>query len=264
MSDLFNAKRFALLLRKTIAEKPMQTIGVAALLLVLSVILYAIVKKMAGFDAAQKITFFFGLAIGTPFLASFVFGYFNRNAIGCSYLTLPVSYVEKWLSGILIAGIFYPVIFLLVYHLTDVVFVSVYHSSLDPNSVFYKQQYERVYTFDLNNIVAWRIYGFFLFYTGAMFVGGLYFNKTAFIKTAIVVTVLFLLIMGMNWVMATLLFQHVQDAAPYNRVSLSIGKETGTLALPTRWQHIFYYGLAFVLPIGLWFLPLIRFREKEF
>src|ERR1700759_4563749 len=108
MNDIFNIKRFALLFKKTIAERPVQNVGVTGLLLVLSFILYVVAKKLAGFGPAQNLTFIWGLAGGGFFLASFVFGYFGTNASGSSYLTLPVSFLEKWLCSILIAGIFYP------------------------------------------------------------------------------------------------------------------------------------------------------------
>ena len=66
-----------------------------------------------------------------------------------------------------------PAIFLLFYHLLDIGFVAAYHNSLDPNSLFYKQQYESVYTFDLNGRIAWKVYAMFLLLTGAMLTGAL-------------------------------------------------------------------------------------------
>jgi hypothetical protein len=100
MSNTFSTQRFALLFKKTIVERPVQTIGVTVLLLVLSLILYVATKELADFDAAQNLTFIWGFAGGSFFLASFAFGYFSTNASGTSYLTLPVSYFEKWLRHI--------------------------------------------------------------------------------------------------------------------------------------------------------------------
>ncbi|MBO9619620.1 MAG: hypothetical protein J7539_11345 [Niabella sp.] len=264
MSDLFNAKRFALFFRKTIAERPILTVGVMALLLILSILLYTIIKKIAGFGPAQNITMIWGLAGGSFLLTSFVFGYFGTNANGCSYLTLPVSFLEKWLCAIIIVLIIYPVLFLLCFHITDSLFVAAYHNSLDPASPFYKQFYESVYTLDLTGFFAWKVYSLFLTLTGCMLVGGLYFNKAALIKTSIAITLLTLAIIGINWLMAFSIFRNVVDAAPYNHVVLSIGRETGTLILPTQAGNIFSTGLKYVIPGFLWLLPLIRLREKEF
>ena len=264
MNNTFNTNRFGLLFKKTIAERPIQTIGVTVLLLFLSFILYVVAKKLSGFGAAQNLTFIWGLPGGGFFLASFVFGYFNNNASGASYLTLPASYFEKWLCSILITGVLYPLIFLIFYHLIDLAFVSAYHNSLDPTSVFYKQQYERVYTFDLNGIVAWKVYSLFLMLTGSMLTGALYFNKIPFIKTGITVCIVLFVIVGLNWIIATVLFRNVNDAAPYDHVTLAMGKEQGTLILPSGIENFFHYSMAFVIPAILWILPLSRLREKEF
>lgn len=135
---------------------------------------------------------------------------------------------------------------------------------MDPASLFYKQQYERIYTLDLNGYYAWKVYSMFLMATGFMLTGGLYFNKAALIKTSVAITLLVLTVIGVNWLMAFSIFRNVVDAAPYNHVVLSIGKETGTLILPTRAGNIVSMGLKYVIPGILWLLPLIRLREKEF
>ena len=264
MNNTFSPKRFSLLFKKTIAERPMQNIGVIALLLILSLILYVAAKELVGFNPAQNLTFIWGLAGGSFFLASFTFGYFSSNASGTSYLTLPASFFEKWLCGILIAGVLYPVVFLLFYHLIDVIFVTAYHNSLDPTSLFYKQQYESIFTFDLSGIVAWKVYSIFLLLTGAMLTGGLYFNKTAFIKTGITVCLVFIILYGLNWVIATMLFGTINDAGIYDHVTIAVGKEEGTLLLPSNIESFFHYGTLYFVPAVLWLLPLSRLKEKEF
>src|SRR6476659_4671666 len=131
MNNIFNVKRFSLLLKKTLLERPVQTFGVTALLLTLVFMLYTIAKSLAGFSAAQNLSFIWGLPGGGFFLASLVFGYFHSNAIGSSYLTLPASRFEKWLCGVLIVSILYPLIFLVFYRIIDSSFVALYHNSLD-------------------------------------------------------------------------------------------------------------------------------------
>ncbi len=264
MNNTFNLKRFSLLFKKTILERPVQTIGVAGLLLVLSLILYVVAKKLAGFNAAQNLTFIWGLSGGSFFLASFVFGYFNTNAGGSSYLTLPASCLEKWLCGVLIAGIIYPFIFLLFYHLADLSFVAAYHNSLDPAYPYYKEQYEAVYPFGLNSIIAWKVYTMSFFLSGTMFIGALYFNKAAFIKTGIAVCVLSVGVFGLNWLFAKMLFGSINDAFPFDHVAIAVGKEEGSIILPSHIQNIFYYSIWCVLPALLWMLSLTRLREKEF
>lgn len=264
MNNTFSIKRFGLLFKKTIAERPMQTIGVTVLLLILSFILYAAAKAIAGFNAAQNLTFIWGLTGGSFLLAFFVFGYFSSNASGTSYLTLPASSFEKWLCGIIIAGVFYPVIFLIFYYLTDLAFVTAYHNSLDPSSLFYKQQYESVYLFNLNGIIAWKVYTIFFFLTGAMLTGALYFNKAAFIKTGITICLVLLVGYGLNWFMAKALFGDINDAWPFLHVVLAVGSQEGTIQLPSAIDNFFHYSMSYVIPAIFWVLPLIHLREKEF
>ena len=197
MNNTFNIRRFWFLFKKTIAERTVQTIGVIALLLVLSLILYVAAKELVGFRAAQSLTLIWGFAGGGFFLSSFVFGYFSNNASGCSYFTLPASYLEKWLCGILIC-ILFTVVFLVFYHLMDVAFVAAYRHGLDKTSLFYKQRYESVDTFDLNGGISWKVYSLYLILAGAMLTGAFYFNKAAFIKTAISLCIVFLLLFGLN------------------------------------------------------------------
>ncbi|MDP4284464.1 MAG: hypothetical protein Q8891_08580 [Bacteroidota bacterium] len=264
MNNTFDAKRFGRLLKKTLLERPMQTLGLTGLLLALSLILYSVIKAFGGFNPAQNITFIWGLAGGGCFLASFVFGYFSSNAMGSSFLTLPASNFEKWLCGVLIAGVFYPVIFLLFFRLVDSSFVAIYHHGLDSATPFYKQLYESVYIFDLNGFVAWKVYPMYGFLAGSMLVGALYFNKVAFIKTAIVFSMLFMVVIGINWIMATLLFGHVNNAGPFNSVTIPAGKEEGTIELPSGFVGIINNSVWYVLPPILWLLAFTRLREKEF
>jgi len=264
MSDTFNLKRFVLLMKKTVMERPTQTIGAIVLLLVLSFALYAIAKRLAGFGAAQNLSFIWGLAGGGFFLASLIFGYFSSNASGSSYLTLPASFFEKWLCGILIAGIFYPLLFVILFHCIDLLFVSAYHHSLDPNSLFYKQQYESVYTFDLNGTIAWKVYFIFSFVTGAMLTGALYFNKIAIIKTAIAICVFIGVLFGINWLVGMLVFGPIKEFGLYDHVTIEIGKAEGVILLPASAENFIRSCIAYCLPTVLWLLPLLRLREKEF
>ena len=264
MNNTFNTKRFGRLIKKTLLERPMQTLGLIGLLLVLSLILYSIIKTFGGFNPAQNITFIWGLSGGGFFLASFVFGYFSSNAMGSTFLTLPASNFEKWLCGVLIAGVFYPVIFLLFFRLVDSSFVGIYHHGLDPTGPFYKQMYASVYILDFDGFLAWKVYPMYAFLTGSMLVGSLYFNKVAFIKTAIGISILILGMIGINWLMAKMLFGHINNAALFNSVTIPAGKEEGSVELPPGIVDIFNDIIWFVLPPILWLLAFTRLREKEF
>src|SRR5438128_8156580 len=107
MNDIFSARRFGFLFKKTLLERPVQLLGLCVLSLAISFLLYAIVKGMFGFEEGQNVSFIVGLIGCGAFLASFVFNYFSSNASGSSYLTLPASSLEKWLCGVLIASVIF-------------------------------------------------------------------------------------------------------------------------------------------------------------
>jgi hypothetical protein len=264
MNNTFSLRRFGLLLKKTLLERPMQMFGFTGLLLVLSLILYMASKSLIGINAAQNLTFIWGLSGGGCFLASFVFGYFSSNAIGSSYLTLPASHLEKWLCGILIVGVFYPLAFMGFYRLMDGFFVDLFHRSLDPAGPYYKQQYESVYIFPFDGIVAWKVYPMFWFLSGVMLIGSLYFNKVSFIKAGIVLCIVCVGSFALNWFIAKLLFGNINDAGPFTRVVIPVGKEEGSIELPEAAAKFINHALWYFFPAMLWIISFIRLREKEF
>jgi hypothetical protein len=264
MNNTFNAKRFGLLFKKILLERPMQMFGFTGLILAIVLILYAVVKSFGGFGSAQNISFIWGLAGGGCFLASFIFAYFSSAASGSSYLTLPASHFEKWLCGILIAGILYPLIFMLFYRAMDASFVTLYHNSLDPGSPFYKQQYESVYLFPFDGTVAEKVYPVFLFLSGAMLLGSLYFNKVSFIKVAITICVLFIGGFALNWFLGMLFLGNITDAVQFHHVTIPVKKGEGSVESPKAAATIYFYSILYVIPLLLWATAYIRLREKEF
>ena len=98
MNDVFNLKRFGLLLKKTILERPVQLMGITGLILTATAVIYALCLYYMSFQPAQNMAYIWGLGGGGCFLSSVVFGYFNTIAQGSAYLTLPASAFEKWLS----------------------------------------------------------------------------------------------------------------------------------------------------------------------
>ncbi len=268
MNNTFQARRFAWLLRKTLLERKVQTVGLTALVLGISVILYTVCKTLVGFGPAQNLTFIWGLAGGGCFMASFVFGYFGSNSSGISYLTLPASVFEKWLVGVLIGVILYPLIFLLFFRVMDSAFIAIYHNSLDPASPTYKTDYASVYNLPLNGRLAMKVYNLFLIFTSVSFLGSLYFNKVSFVKVALVFCTFCFFMFTLNWMIAKMFFGDIASAFPFAGVSISIGKsmnpEEGVIELPGLVFQITGIFTNYIVPVCLFALVYLRLREKEF
>jgi hypothetical protein len=264
MNNTFSTKRCWLLFRKTLLERPVQLFGFTALILAIVLIIYVVCKSQIAFAPAQNISFLWGLAGGGCFLSSFIFSYFSSSANGSSFLTLPASAFEKWLCGVLIAGVLYPLIFLVFFRLMDTAFVTMFHNSLDPASPFYKRTYESVYVLPFDGTFAWKVYPMFIFFSGAMLLGSLYFNKVCFIKVALVICIVCIGGFGLNWLFAKLFFGTINDAVPFRYVTLPVGNEEGSVELPKSLSNFYYYSISYVIPVILWLITYQRLREKEF
>lgn len=264
MNDIFSGKRFWLLFKKTLLEKQVQLMGLIGLTMLLSLLMYAVLKTAAGMGEAQDFSFVFGLVGGGSFLASFVFNYFYSNASGSSYLTLPASHLEKWLCGVIITGIIFTTLFLLFYRVIDFAFVRAFHNSLNPNDPDYKDTYASVENFPLNGFVAGKSYIMFLNFTGIMLLGSLYFNKSSFIKIALIVSFLYIGGYFLNQVIAKGIFSEVDKALPYYCVFIAVGKDFGKVQLPASASNAVDIGLIYVLPAIFWLTTYVRLREKEF
>lgn len=242
----------------------MQMFGFTGLIFLFILIVYYIFKTFVNFQAAQGASFMWGLVGGDFVLASFMFNYFSSTASGSSYLTLPVSNFEKWLCAVLIAGVLYPLIFMLFFRLMDAGFVAAYHNSLDPNGPFYKERYDAVYLLSFNDRIPRIVYPMFFIFSGMMLIGSLYFNKVALVKTALAVCIVFFAIYGLNYLFARLLFSNIDDAFPFQHVAILVGKEVGSIELPKSVHDPIWYFLNYGLPVILWGVAFIRLREKEF
>lgn len=263
MNDTFSWKRFGWLLSRICAERPSQTWGVMGLSLVITFIVYGMTRLLQGIEQAQNAGFMIGLIIGGPFLASSVFNYFTTNASGFSFLTLPASVLEKWLTGALI-GLLYFFLFLLFFRIMDLAFVAQYHHSLDPYAPFYKEQYEAVHTLSYTEDVATYSYAMFFNFSGMMLIGALYFNKAAFIKTSLVISAIIIGAFLFNLLIVKLMINNTQSAFPLSVVWISVGKERAPIGLPAGASDLIKNVFRYILPVILWSLSLLRLKEKEF
>lgn len=264
MSNVFELKRFALLFKKVILERPIQLIGLIGFTMIATLLLYFIVKSIFGFESGQNLSFIFGLLGGGTFLASFIFNYFSVKANGTSYLTLPASSFEKWLCAVLITGILFVGLFLLFFRIMDWFFVTSYYNSLDTAHPYFNELRQSVNLFQFNGFVAGKAYLMFANLTGAMLIGSLYFNKVAFIKVALIVSGIIISGYLLDYVMASAIFENVEKALPYHAVFVPVDKDFGKVVLPSYGLKAVDIFFQYILPSILWITPFIRLREKEF
>jgi hypothetical protein len=279
MNNVFNFKRFTWIFRKTIMERPVQLLGIFALVFLVVLILYTILRTVLGWGPTQNLAFFWGLSFGGCYLAAALFNYFTSNANGSSYLTLPCSALEKWLTAIIIVGVLYTGSFILFFKGVDAAFVNYYHQHLNPKEVNYISKVESVQPFNLSGHVA--ITSLYMYGTlvSSMLVGSLYFNKLSFVKTGLVICCVCAAFFLVNLALANMFFSNVSDAFPFFRVSMNVPSaavqnetsawirpvnEEAGITLPQPYHRMAEATIQYVLSILLCITAYIRLREKEF
>jgi hypothetical protein len=264
MNNFFDSRRFLMLMKKTVLERPMQLVGLIVLMLCISFFTYLFFRSMGGHEEGQNASFMLGFAGGGCFLGSLVFGYFNSNAKGASYLLLPASHFEKWLVAILITGVFYTVIFLLFFRMIDTVFVDMYQAKLDPKSIYFYELSERVRVLPYDGFVFKVCLMMYLNFAGATMLGALYFNKASFIKVALIFFALLFTFFFLNMIIAKMMMPGVQNSMPYLWTWVRINDNEGRLEMPENILNVWKVCAFIIAPVALWLLSLVRLREKQF
>jgi hypothetical protein len=267
MNDIFNARRFGLLFKKLLLEQSLQLFGILAVAIVLTLLFYQPynVKTLdiyPNFDIMPGILIISGIT-----LTFFLFSHFSDNAKGYNYLLLPASFFEKWLSGFLITGVLFFSIYLVFFRVWDSYCVDTFHKELlaqadNYNPEMVKNYLEKVQIQHFDSQVYKRIFAIFFMMTSGTAIGSLYFNKNAFVKIPLsLLSILYGYILLQRIVLAYFFKTiEINNVPNLGLVSLTDG---GNILLPKVYLNfidsVFYYGL----PIILWFIALIRLREKE-
>ncbi|MBC7383186.1 MAG: hypothetical protein H7296_09355 [Bacteroidia bacterium] len=264
MNEIFNLKRFLQLLRKTIFEKPIQMFGLSFLVFALSLIIYTCFRSISNYQSANIISFFIGLVLGGFFLAAAVMGNFSNTANGISFLTLPVSAFEKWLTAVIIICVLYLPLYLLFFRIMDLTMIQIYHHGLDPNKADYKELYDKARILEYTGLEAKIFFIFFFNVTGAMLAGSLYFNKISVIKVALICVAVFFGFYSLNYLIAGIFFDSLEAAFPFSGVSIELANQKGRIDLPPQASGIVLIMFQYIFPALLYVLAFVKLREKEF
>lgn len=263
MNDIFNLKRFGWVFKKALLERPTLMFGLLLISLAISLITYAAIQSTDSIPKAQVPAFGLGFIIGGSIIASSVFGYFSTNASGTSFLMLPASSFEKWLCGIIIAGVLFTAIYLVFFRIMDTLFVNHFRGSLDLKNPNYQRLYNNVEIFPFNSRIAKQIYVLIVNLAGAMLVGSLFFNKVSFIKVGLTICALIFFIYFLNLLIASFLFSDIDLAMPFNSIFLKAGGDVGIVDLPAGINKATFIAIAYVIPGMLWLTAYMRLAEKE-
>jgi hypothetical protein len=262
MNEIFSARRYRMLMVKTILERPGQLLGATILSFSAVLLVYFFIKSVSNIGTAQFISFAVGLIGGGCLFCSIVFGYFSDGARGASYLTLPASIFEKWLCAIVLI-LLHIALFLSWFRAIDDLFVHLYHSSLNRNDPRYAGFYNAVYLFSFTSSDAQGLYAFFANSAGPMLIGSLYFNKIPFIKTALFICGLYFFTFLLNYLIGIALFPDAMHFYPFHMLAMKAGDDFKQVVMPPWFYPLWDVITLYLLPAIFCIISYIRLKEKE-
>lgn len=265
MNNTFELKRFGFLFKKLLFERASHLVGSFILASLFTWFLFNVIGISYNGDIVVPPSepFIIGLTLGGIYWIFTGFSYFSNNTEGYNYLTLPASHLEKWLSSILLLGLFM-LFFCIYFRVLDTIYLDKFLTHRVQWSD-YQKILESAYP-----LAFWgdkRVnleFTYFIFFnaTGAMAVGSLYFNKNAFIKTASIGLIFFVGLSLLNIKMVNTLFNEYVGQEPLWRSAI-INRADYYVQLPEPINTAYMVGFDYLLPVALWLIALIRLREKE-
>lgn len=261
MNQVFNARRFGLLVAKHWTEHRRQY-GLSVFVLAgMMIVWYIAFKPEMG---SQRVLFLLTVLLGGAIHASTSFHELGNPAQGVGALTLPASQAEKLWTALLFSLLFLPVAMGLYYAITAP-FLS-YYQSITPDKSMTEFPKEVLFIHDDEIFIGIAIFYFFVH--AAALLGSISFKKQTFMKTTAVVFVLSSLLVYINDRIAYgLLFDgrtmNVKAGIPFTSVSLQLKNDHyHWIDLPSQQQQLVYVFLSLIV-VALWYITFLKLKEKQ-
>lgn len=270
MNDIFSFRRFLNLLRKQLFEKRLFLLGFSAIVIFLEISIYYLNGNIYQLSAQlQFLSLFVLLIISPTILISFVLNSFSDKKTSIGTLLLPVSFFEKWLTIFAIIFLIFIPSHLLILKLIDYGFVNHYKELAIQSKNFTIERLNNSWTYLsfrinegaslLGNYLLFSVY-----ISGIFLLGTLYFKSLSYFKTALVlIFLLTFVVYSSNYLTKTIIGEnsnlqfndfgawiHVQP-----RPFLIQGKLLSSVVLT--------WFVKLILPLSIWLIAILRFKEKE-
>jgi hypothetical protein len=269
MNDIFSFRRFYYLLKKQIIEKRLFLLGISTIVIFLEISIYYLngnIYQVSG--NLQYLSLFVLLILSPTILISFILNSFSDIKTSIGALLLPVSFFEKWLMIFAIVFLTFVPSHLLILKFIDYSFVNHYKELAIESKQFTAKRIHDSwpyisYVFNGNSYFSYYLM-FSVYCSGIFLLGTLYFKNLSYFKTALVlILVLTFVLYGGNYITETIIGENSKlqfdDFGAWIQVQprpfLIQGKMTSSVVL--TWYA------KLVLPLALWLIAILRFREKE-
>lgn len=258
MNNTFNIQRFGLLLKRQWLE--FGKIYLITLAVALGVIVTFYGFSTWGFIAEDSPFYANSLHFREPLFL--IFGFLFITVIASSYfahlgqkpravidLMIPASTFEKFLTGVFFTALLSTVCFLLIFWVTDFVFISKIKGISDGYSkeavYFFTENYPNQFT------SIFLLTPFFI--TSIFLLGSIYFNKFHYIKTAISV----MIFSGIwTWII-------VKTGQNVFEGKVLINTDRMEVDNPQLWAEIGAFALMLLLTAIFWVITYTRLKEKQ-
>ncbi len=271
MSNTFDIRRFSFLFKKTIYERRLALIGFFVLLMVLILLIYS--QSRTGSSPLQYLSAVIGLVLGPSIIVNILLNNFSKKSEATSYLTLPCSHFEKWLVVFVITVFIYLPLFLALFKVIDTLYIDYYRElsvtkfNYTPKQLEDNLPYLKYSLDDSNNSLPFLNFlsNFFLF-GGIALLGSLYFNQKSYIKTALVFLAFAVIGSFFNSIIyKTIIGETVSlNFSDFTNVTvINQDLKKFPLVVSASFSNFIKFITLIFLPVALWIIGLVRFRDKE-
>lgn len=272
MNDIFDFSRFSYLLKKVIFERKMLLIGLFLLVTVYVFFVYSGGNGYTNSMMLQHFSLLVGIIFSPTILIGIILNYFSGKKSSVTFLTLPVSFFEKWLMVMVITFFIYVPLVIASIVIIDYYYVSKFrelalHELNMPLSVI--NQDLKYLSFDFHNQafhLGLYIRSVFII-SGLSLLGSLFFAKFSYVKFIIFVIVFFF---------GVITFQRFLFEIVIEKGTIGNMTDLARATIPSKVSSQPYFVQAesgihtlvngfmnFVFPVAIWLIALLRFKEKE-
>ena len=256
MNQVFNFRRFGLLLKLDFAENGKKNI---LSFLVIFALMLLLMNPYIDYDIIQmEPTFLHFLALCLAMfcgslLTSTAFSKYSESPQGIAAISLPASQTEKFLATLLINLIFMTLLiglFLWMHFTFADMIIEMYQKTRKMNKLPL-------------DITSFAVFIFFLIQSST-FLGSVYFTKSAYIKTASILLGIVITIFFVNSVVVTQLTngENYVQGVPFSSWNFSRNGRYYSVAYGGDYSKMIKAFMILAV-VSLWYIAYVRLKEKE-
>jgi hypothetical protein len=268
MKELFDFKRYMSLLKKILFENRVFLFGYSFIVIFLEVMIYFLNGNIYQQTTQLGIfSLFIILVLSPTVLVDFLMNDYSDKNKRIANIMVPVSRFENWLVIFTICYLIFLPIHIMILKFLDTVFIDYYRDLALQSKDFSLSQIEEKIKYlsfykDYNVGILFFVMSFYS--TSIFLIGSLTFNRLSYFKTAFIFVLLYFSILyATKYITDYLIGSSVTLNFPSFDAIVNLSsdpiyvKNSAFLAFIIKWL------LAAVIPIVLWLVALLRFKEKE-